>query len=68
VVEANRFLRGMVRGLVATQLRVARGKYDVKEFRRIIEANDCTQAFFDVPGHGLYLERIDYPDGMLLSM
>ncbi|MBC7555232.1 MAG: tRNA pseudouridine synthase A [Taibaiella sp.] len=65
VVEANRFLRGMVRGLVGTQLQAARGKLSVDGFRGIIEARDCTKAFFDVAGHGLYLEHIEYPTGML---
>lgn len=62
VVKANRFLRGMVRGLVATQLHIARGKVPLTRLRAIIEAQDCTQAFFDVPGHGLYLEKISYPE------
>jgi tRNA pseudouridine38-40 synthase len=66
IVEGNRFLRGMVRGLVGTQLQVARGKLSVDGFRAIIEAQDCTKAFFDVPGHGLYLENIEYPAGALL--
>lgn len=65
VVEANRFLRGMVRGLVGTQLRVARGKHAVADFRRIIEAQDCTLADFSVAGHGLYLEAVKYPEGYL---
>lgn len=65
VVEGNRFLRGMVRGLVSTQLMVGKGKISLGEFRKIIEAHDCTQAYFDVPGHGLYLERITYPEGAL---
>lgn len=60
VVEANRFLRGMVRGLVATQLQAARGKMPATKLREIIEAKDCTKAYFDVPGHGLYLEHIKY--------
>src|ERR1043165_233729 len=64
VVEANRFLRGMVRGLVGTQLRAARGKYDVAEFRRIIESKDCSRADFSPKGWGLYLEEVVYPDGM----
>ncbi len=68
VVEANRFLRGMVRGLVATQLRVARGKISLQEFRQIIESNDCTNAFFDVPGHGLYLEQVIYPEGTFTAI
>jgi tRNA pseudouridine38-40 synthase len=65
VVEANRFLRGMVRGLVGTQLQVARGKCTIDEFRKIIEAQDCTKAYFNVAGHGLYLEAIKYPEGTL---
>ena len=63
VVEANRFLRGMVRGLVATQLHIARGKGTLTDFRAIIDAQDCTRARFNVPGHGLYLEEITYPEG-----
>ncbi len=68
VVEANRFLRGMVRGLVGTQLHFARGKSPVEGFRNIIECRDCTKAFFDVAGHGLYLEHINYPAGMLQAI
>lgn len=60
IVEANRFLRGMVRGLVATQLRVGRGKISADGLRHIIEAQDCSKAFFDVPGFGLYLEHVEY--------
>ena len=65
VVKANRFLRGMVRGLVGTQLQAARGKISTEEFRAIIEAKDCTRADFSVPGFGLYLEGIIYPEGRL---
>jgi tRNA pseudouridine38-40 synthase len=68
VVEANRFLRGMVRGLVGTQLRVARGSESVADLRKIIEAKDCTLAYFDVAGHGLYLEKIHYPEGSLTEI
>jgi tRNA pseudouridine38-40 synthase len=68
IVEANRFLRGMVRGLVGTQLRAARGKYGLEEFRSIIEAKDCTRADFSVAGHGLYLEQITYPEGSLIEL
>ena len=37
-VSANRFLRGMVRGLVGTMLRVGRGKLTLDEFREVIES------------------------------
>ncbi len=60
-VRGNRFLRGMVRALTATMLKVGRGKISLDEFRRIIEARDCTKASFAVPAHGLFLLKVSYP-------
>ena len=68
VVWGNRFLRGMVRALVGTQLRVSRGKYTLAEFRQVIESKDCSKADFSVPGYGLYLEKINYPEGLLIPV
>jgi len=59
-VKANRFLRGMVRALTATMLKVGRGKVSIDEFRDIIEAKDCTKASFAVPPHGLFLMHVLY--------
>lgn len=59
-VRANRFLRGMVRGLVGTMLQVGRGKISEQRFREIIEAKDCTKADFTTPAHGLFLVRVNY--------
>ncbi len=59
-VKANRFLRGMVRALTATMLKVGRGKISLMEFRQIIEAKDCTKASFAVPAHGLFLGSVQY--------
>lgn len=59
-VRANRFLRGMVRGLVGTMLQVGRGKISEESFRQIIEAKDCTKADFTTPAHGLFLVRVHY--------
>ncbi|ULQ52868.1 tRNA pseudouridine(38-40) synthase TruA [Flavihumibacter fluvii] len=63
VVRGNRFLRGMVRALTATMLKVGRGKMSVADFCGVIEARDCTLADFAVPAHGLFLEQVEYPDG-----
>lgn len=60
-VEANRFLRGMVRALTATMLQVGRGKIGLDEFRAVIAAKDCTKASFAVPAHGLFLVSVNYP-------
>lgn len=60
-VEANRFLRGMVRALTATMLLVGRSKISLPEFRQIIEVKDCTKASFAVPPHGLFLVAVKFP-------
>jgi tRNA pseudouridine38-40 synthase len=60
-IKANRFLRGMVRGITGTMLQVGRGKLTIEGFRKVIEAKDCRQADFAVPGHGLFLEAVEYP-------
>ena len=59
-VEANRFLRGMVRGLVGTMLKVGTGKISINDFRNIIESKDCTNADFSVPPQGLFLLNVRY--------
>lgn len=61
-VTANRFLRGMVRALTATMLKVGRQKMGLEEFRSVIEVKDCTMASFAVPAHGLFLSRVNFPD------
>lgn len=63
-VRGNRFLRGMVRGLVGTMLRVARGNADIAAFRSVIEAKDCTNADFATPARGLFLEKVLYPPAL----
>lgn len=60
-VKANRFLRGMVRALTATMLKVGRKKITLDEFRSIIDVKDCTQASFSVPARGLFLIAVEYP-------
>ena len=60
-VKANRFLRGMVRGLTGTMLKTATGKMSVEEFKSVIESKNNSQADFSVPGHGLFLINVEYP-------
>ncbi len=62
VVSANRFLRGMVRGLTGTMLQVGRQKISVEDFKDIIESGDVSRADFAVPGHGLCLEKVLFAD------
>ena len=66
-VKGNRFLRGMVRGLVGTMLRVGRGKMSLQEFRRIIEDRNPAFVDFSVPAKGLFLKEVIYPDNYFLT-
>jgi len=60
-VQANRFLRGMVRGLVGTMLQAGRGKLSVEQFKAVIEGKNNQEADFSAPGKGLYLVEVIYP-------
>ena len=59
-VISNRFLRGMVRGLVGTMLKVGTGKTSLGKFIQIIESKDCSNANFAVPPQGLFLVQVKY--------
>ncbi len=59
-VKANRFLRGMVKAMVGTMLRVGTGKITLNEFSQIIEKRDCLKSDFSVPSHALFLIAVMY--------
>lgn len=59
-VKANRFLRGMVKGLVGTMLKVGTGKLSLNDFNKIIQNRDCSKSDFSVPSKGLFLIRVEY--------
>jgi tRNA pseudouridine38-40 synthase len=63
-VIANRFLRGMVRGLVGTMLKVATGSIPLEQLNHIIESRDCTMADFSVPSKGLFLVKVNYEENI----
>lgn len=66
-VKANRFLRGMVKGLVGTMLQVGRGTISLNRFKEIIEAQNCNLANFTPPSHGLFLVEVNYPSEILTN-
>ena len=61
-IQADRFLRNMVRAIVGTLLSVGQQKLTVNEFREIIEAKDRGAAGISVPPEGLFLTNICYPE------
>lgn len=65
-VTGNRFLRGMVRGLVATMLKAARGQLTIEQFKTVIESRNCINADFSAPSHGLFLMKVNYSSDVLL--
>ena len=60
-IDSNRFLRGMIRGLVGTMLHVGRGHTSLAEFQEIIRSKNEQNVDFSTPAHGLYLSSIQYP-------
>jgi tRNA pseudouridine38-40 synthase len=61
-IRANRFLRGMVRGLTGTMLLVGRGQISPGQFEEILDGKDAARVNFNVPAKGLFLERVLYPE------
>jgi tRNA pseudouridine38-40 synthase len=59
-VQGNRFLRGMVRGLVGTMLRLARKEAGSNHFYHILLSKNSSKADFSVPAHGLCLMQVLY--------
>lgn len=66
-IEANRFLRNMVRAIVGTLLMAGRGKLDEVGMRRVIESKDRGVAGLSVPGNALFLEDVGYPSDIFLD-
>ena len=60
VIEANRFLRKMVRSIVGTLLQIGLGKYSSERFKEILESKDRSLAGDTIPPHGLFLESVGY--------
>jgi tRNA pseudouridine38-40 synthase len=59
-IEANGFLKQMVRAIVGTLVEVGKGKISSEEFRRILESQDRNMAGPTAPAHGLFLKEVKY--------
>jgi len=62
VIEADAFLRGMVRAVVGTFLWVGRGKIGVDRFGEIVRSQDRAQAGPNAPARGLCLTGVAYDE------
>lgn len=59
-IEANRFLRGMVRLIVATFLKIGRGNFTLNELKSMFDTN--RKCGYSIPAHGLHLKKVTYPE------
>jgi tRNA pseudouridine38-40 synthase len=61
-IEADMFLRHMIRVLVGTMLEVAQGRRTVEEFVGLLDGRPRAEAGRTAPAHGLALASVAYPD------
>ncbi|MDY6856582.1 MAG: tRNA pseudouridine(38-40) synthase TruA [Thermodesulfobacteriota bacterium] len=59
-IEANAFLKQMVRNIVGTIVDVGQGKLSLKEFLEILHAKDRKRAGITAPARGLFLLKVRY--------
>ena len=65
-IEADRFLRNMVRAIVGTLLMVGRGKMTLDGFRRVIEQKERCAAGDSAAAEALFLAEVKYPKEIYL--
>jgi tRNA pseudouridine38-40 synthase len=59
-IEADGFLRYMVRNMVGTLVDVGLEKLNPHDFKRILDSKDRSQASATAPAHGLALIKVNY--------
>lgn len=63
-IQADRFLRNMVRAIVGTLIKVGSGQLNLAGFSEVIEKKDRSAAGISVEAKGLHLIEIEYPVGI----
>jgi tRNA pseudouridine38-40 synthase len=66
-IEADGFLRCMVRNIVGTLVDVGRAKISPKDFENILISKDRKRAGITAPAHGLFLREVKYPSHRILG-
>jgi tRNA pseudouridine38-40 synthase len=59
-IEADGFLRCMVRNIVGTLVEVGRTKLTAEDFKRVLDSKDRSRAGATAPAHGLTLIKVNY--------
>ena len=66
-IEADRFLRNMVRAIVGTLLDIGYGRTTLEQLHEIIQSKDRSKAGASAPAHGLYLTKVAYPEKIFIK-
>jgi tRNA pseudouridine38-40 synthase len=61
-IEANGFLKQMVRAIVGTLAEVGKGKMSAMEFQKVLESKERKNAGPTAPAHGLFLKEVKYTE------
>ena len=67
-VKADRFLRGMVKGLVGTMLRLAKNNQSTVELTKVFEKKDPLTTDFSVPSDGLFLTAVEFKNAIFQNV
>lgn len=59
-IEANRFLRNMVRAIVGTLIDLGRHRISLSDLERMLNGGTRSDAGESVPAHALFLDKIEY--------
>jgi tRNA pseudouridine38-40 synthase len=60
-IEADRFLRNMVRAITGTLLELGKAKISINDLKIVIESKNRSNAGVSLPAHALFLTEIKYP-------
>ena len=66
IIEANRFLRNMIRALIGTMLDFEQQKIYSRDFMKIMDAKDRRFAGPSVPAKGLFLTNVEYSNDIFI--
>jgi tRNA pseudouridine38-40 synthase len=59
-IQANRFLRNMVRAIVGTMVDIGSDKLTLDGLQEILDSQERSKAGLSVPSQGLFLAKVDY--------